>query len=369
VNSTQWKTGCSLFVPITANGTQAPVAFLNNVYKVALYVENPASNAEVSLMLGEEGSADICVKPGEIYDEDLEECVVPHPLETNSHVIKFEHDVPQYFVIDSGKLVGSIYLCEEDVPEQAATVTFYVRRNGAPSKEHNDYVGSCVTITSPRVGQYYVRAVPTSQGDKNITLIVENCASIPGKAGPGCSIDYKQASPLMTQTLGTNYVYWQVNVSVAINLYVSVRSQNGTNNPQIYASMGQIPSEGNADVSGCNQGACGAVNAIMVNITGANQTWFVGINGVNDTVYGIWYNSICAPNCDDHGECTLTGLQAGVCECVADFIGVDCGTTNGLGAQYIVLIIIASLVVASAVIGFIAWAYMRRKRVDYEHVS
>jgi len=43
--------------------------------------------------------------------------------------------------------------------------------------------------------------------------------------------------------------------------------------------------------------------------------------------------------------------------------------SKGLGPQYIVLIIIASLVVASAIIGFVAWAYMRRKRADYEIVS
>jgi hypothetical protein len=206
---------------------------------------------------------------------------------------------------------------------------------------------------------------------KNITLNVESCAHLPGKAGPGCTLSYALASTLMTQTLGTNYIYWQVqNISAAANLWVSVRSQNGSNIPFIYASLGQIPTDGNADINGCNQGACGAVNSIMVNVTGtANQTWFIGINGQNSTIFGIWYQSLCAPNCDDHGECTQFGPQAGVCECVADFIGVDCGTTNGLGAQYIVLIIIASLVVASAVIGFIAWAYMRRKRVDYEHVS
>ena len=57
--------------------------------------------------------------------------------------------------------------------------------------------------------------------------------------------------------------------------------------------------------------------------------------------------------------------------CVSDYEGVDCATPSGamLGAQYIVLIIIASLVVASALIGFVAWAYMRRRRQQYQVVG
>jgi hypothetical protein len=55
-------------------------------------------------------------------------------------------------------------------------------------------------------------------------------------------------------------------------------------------------------------------------------------------------------------------------------LGLDCQTPNenGLGSQYIVLIIIASLVLASSVIGFIVWLYMRRsksKSGGYEKVG
>jgi hypothetical protein len=59
----------------------------------------------------------------------------------------------------------------------------------------------------------------------------------------------------------------------------------------------------------------------------------------------------------------------GFCNCIDGFIGVDCNTPNGFGPQFIVLIIIAVLVALTAVIGFGAWAYMRRKRGQYDIVS
>jgi len=373
LNATQqWSnSGCTIFVDIEKNGT-FPLPLRNVQYKMAYFPKTAGTNPEVTIMI----TGDECTTLGEIYDDQDDDCVVPtllHPGVTN---ITMDENV-QFFYFDSGMLVGSITLTEEDIGEPpSSTVNFYIRRVGAPSELNNDYHGmSPIQINYPLLGRYFIRLNTTRHGPKSIKLAIESCEATPGKAGPGCAIEYGQTTTLMLlKRLTQSYSYFQVNVSTESKfmLWVSVRSTNGSapTIPSIYASLGQLPLEGNADISGCNQGACGAVNAIQFNNTAnTNQTWFVAVSGVNDTEYGIWINSLCAPNCDDHGECTQTGLQAGVCECVADFIGVDCGKTNGLGAQYIVLIIIASLVVASAVIGFIAWAYMRRKRVDYEHVS
>jgi len=90
---------------------------------------------------------------------------------------------------------------------------------------------------------------------------------------------------------------------------------------------------------------------------------------LNGSIAGVWFNSLCAPDCIDHGNCQPDGPAAGYCQCIDGFIGVDCGTPNGFGPQFIVLIIIAVLVALTAVIGFGAWAYMRRKRGQYDIVS
>jgi len=88
--------------------------------------------------------------------------------------------------------------------------------------------------------------------------------------------------------------------------------------------------------------------------------------------YGLWTGSVCAPNCQTNGNCINDGPGTGSCRCNDNYSGLDCAIQgeSGLPPQYIVLIIIASLVVASAIIGFIAWAYMQKKRRgDYSPVA
>lgn len=137
----------------------------------------------------------------------------------------------------------------------------------------------------------------------------------------------------------------------------------------------------NTDVPNCNREYCDVVRSITFNVT-EEEDWYVAVVNPHDTgnvTFGIWWNSSCVTGCvnENHGQCQLDGR----CECEIDFEGIDCSvcmfftlfranfSAKGLGPQYIVLIIIASLVVASAIIGFVAWAYMRRKRANYEIVS
>lgn len=49
-------------------------------------------------------------------------------------------------------------------------------------------------------------------------------------------------------------------------------------------------------------------------------------------------------------------------------ISVTTAASTGLSPEMIVLIVMGALVVLSAVIGFIAWAYMRRKR-GYDEIQ
>jgi len=156
-------------------------------------------------------------------------------------------------------------------------------------------------------------------------------------------------------------------------VWVNAQSYNGSVNPRIFASLSQLPTYNNADIGGCTQFYCDVVNVIHFNAT-INQVWYIGVQNIdpikqNGSIVGVWFNQICAPDCEDHGTCNLDGPEVGDCSCIDGFIGVDCNTADGLGPQFIVLIIIAVLVALTALIGFGAWAYMRRKRGQYDLVS
>lgn len=167
-------------------------------------------------------------------------------------------------------------------------------------------------------------------------------------------------------------MYYRVVSSSANPLWVSVAPLDGKKMPNVYASVNQAPTNATADITNCNQQYCQSINVIKLDNTTTNMTWYIGITSPNDTSYGIWFSQTCAPGCGDNGgQCTTNGPGVGICVCAQDYVGLDCSTdTNtGIQPQYIVLIIIASLVVASAIIGFIAWAYMQKKRQGYVKVK
>jgi len=155
-------------------------------------------------------------------------------------------------------------------------------------------------------------------------------------------------------------------------LWVSVGS--GTPSPSVYISINQVPTDTSFLVQECNQPYCESNSIIKLTGLEGNYTFYVGLYNNNpntSATYGIWFNNTCAPDCTNNGQCTMQGPNTGLCVCNTDYVGYDCGTLseNGLPAQYIVLIIIASLVVASAIIGFIAWAYMQKKRTGYSSLG
>jgi hypothetical protein len=211
---------------------------------------------------------------------------------------------------------------------------------------------------------------------------LEDCSKANSSAGPECKVKYYDTTnpenvPYMMNIFDAPGVfqYFKVIVNKTQPLWASVRSDSGFNFPTIYASKGQLPTPTSFDLVNCNFQFCDGANILFVNATLAtdNEIWFIGTTTkVVNTTYGVWFNSVCAQECTDQntGTCTETDPNYGMCECATSSLtGVDCTIRNGLPPEYIVLIIIAALVVASAIIGFVAWAYMRRKRVQYEHVS
>jgi hypothetical protein len=250
----------------------------------------------------------------------------------------------------------------------------YARYMGTPSALVNDAIDSAngtIIVDSPRRGSwiFYVHAM--ANGTYMFSVEEHLCSA--GTAGSDCHLQIEPAFNNMSLTItperGVRYLRFRSTPQQG--LLVSVTALNSTNIPFIYASRYQIPVLGKdviADVRNCNRDYCSVVRSIAHNTT-AEEDWYIVVDAsvAGNTTYGLWFNTTCVPNCveDSHGSC----LDSGLCDCELDFEGIDCSISKGLGPQYIVLIIIASLVVASAIIGFVAWAYMRRKRANYEIVS
>jgi len=174
--------------------------------------------------------------------------------------------------------------------------------------------------------------------------------------------------------------YYSVSVTAPEPFWVSVYTPN-LSDFDLYVRLGAIPDEMTSDIKNCNfYGSCDYAKIINFNNTAASlpsgqvNTYYVGIHANTNISYTIWWSSTCAPLCvsneEESGVCTFSGTTIGQCSCEDGYMGFDCSLPNGtLPTQYIVLIIIASLVVLSALIGFFAWAYMQRKREGYSSLS
>jgi hypothetical protein len=297
--------------------------------------------------------------------------------------------------VDGEYYYFSVTIPKEDNPPKEVVVSVNVSTldicltfNASPVK--CQFNGTkVITLPWPRVGVWYGRVHQNPVPGKfesnllapvpfQITAVTSVCP-IAGNVGPYCNEtltigDKTLLSEPSIAPLGS--LYYRVAASYPSNPFWITVGSTPLSAFQVYVSLSQIPTPNNYDLIGCNQPFCDRNIIINLNNTATltgNQTFFVLIkNLVNATVsLGVWFNSICAPGCEGNGQCTTGGPGTGLCVCPADWAGYSCtiSVDNGLPAQYIVLIIIASLVVASAIIGFIAWAYMQKKRSGYVKVK
>lgn len=243
---------------------------------------------------------------------------------------------------------------------------------GQPPADHNGTL--IVDLPLPGTWVFAVYRSADTAGAATLSVAGDSCAV--GHAGEGCpEIAVAKSNVTLTLTAKAGhtptYTYY-FNASKTRPLFVSVTTFNQSFIPMLYASQGQLPAidGSNAMISNCNRDYCSAVHSIFYNTTAEMEDWYITVHTVLETgniTFGIWFDENCVTDCtkNNRGQC----LADGTCQCYLDFTGIDCAISEGLGAPYIVLIIIASLVVASAVVGFVAWAYMRRKRNDYETLS
>jgi len=266
----------------------------------------------------------------------------------------------------------------------------YVSHMGTPTRDSTQITAP---VSNPLPGEWNLLYYITADTDSNYTInipAVYNCP-INNTAGDDClypltAVTTSIASPAaVAGKIPLQAGWWDfysVSVIAPEPFWVSVYTSN-LSDFDLYVRLGAVPSntEGTYDIKNCNvYGSCGYATIINLNNTaaalpfGQPSTYYVGIYARTNITYTIWWSSTCAPLCvaneEESGVCTFSGTSIGQCLCEDGYMGFDCATPNGtLPTQYIVLIIIASLVVLSALIGFFAWAYMQRKREGYSSLS
>jgi hypothetical protein len=272
-----------------------------------------------------------------------------------------------------------------------AAVGLHLRRDAYPFvnpaefawNDANSENGELV-IKNPAPGDYLIGAMLAGNAngtDFSFEASAKVCNASANVAGPDCDtsvVELASASgQLYDGTAGPSMVYYKLKVDLLnkTRLSFSVASKTSAPTPRVYVRWGNLPDENNYDYVGCSTEYC-AVNQVDLEIlTGSAGDWYIGVSAAPNTsdsyAFGIWHGSVCPNNCGgDHGTCNTEGEKMGTCSCAEGFTAIDCSETahSGLSPEMIVLIVMGALVVLSAVIGFIAWAYMRRKRV-YEEIQ
>jgi len=375
MNPKYWGSKACTFIQSTSGNVDVHVQLSMVPYALAVFVKNATKTnfTQVSFTIGTADDSCNALQTANFAGV----CMDVKQIENHAKV-----DVPlglsafHFALVPSNNLTEFITIyCKDNTTE----LDFWIRRDGTPAV--GGMMGKCPgepkKIPAPRFGLfgYYLLVENKLNKTQDLSLDFTLCGSHMG--GEGCNQTILNASTVsQMMLLHKNIYYFKINATTKNPVWVSVRRINGTQmnvvNPLIFASLNQIPTLTNADIGGCNQFYCDLVNVIHFNVT-ENQTWYIGIANsdekFNGTTAGVWFNSVCAPDCADHGTCNDMGPQMGFCDCIDGFIGVDCQLPNGFGPQFIVLIIIAVLVALTAVIGFGAWAYMKRKRGQYDIVS
>jgi len=165
--------------------------------------------------------------------------------------------------------------------------------------------------------------------------------------------------------------------NVSMNrLIASLSDDSDKDRASIYAAFNRIPNWNGVamteyDYAGCTVQYCGKVVSINTNLTtpqiglqdGTVGTWYiVVVSNREKTAYKAWFGSVCPANCNSQGDCQTGADNYGTCKCKDGYSTLSCTKdNNNFLIEYIILIIIASLVLVSALLGLIAWAYMRRR--------
>jgi hypothetical protein len=277
-----------------------------------------------------------------------------------------------------------------------ATVSYmvYVKYASAPTQTQGDdlvfSVNSTTTlqVPAPISGNWYIAVVRTSGSSStyNLTGAVTTCQNS-SQAGPDCSSDFAPFLGNVSANAAGNAVSKNVTngltlfriarATVSSRLFVGVsglRPSKFPANVTLYLSVGGAPTTSSLIWAGCDEGPCSVVQAanFSSNFLVQGDIW-IGVANANASEMVIaWRDSPCANNCNNQGTCETDTAndKFGQCSCQNLYEGVDCSVKpTGLPIQVIVLIIIGSLLLLTALVGLIAWIVSRRsQRAGYQQV-
>jgi len=381
---------CIFYINTTGKDTETiTFALLDAEYIVGTYLSEAEPKAGQNTTIKIDINGMVCAN-GTYYDEVSKTCLTAEPLGMFPQNITadFTAGETKIWMFQAPNRIGHIAFQTVAGGEiSAENSVMYARYNAAPLAAVHDYSDATggLLIPSPLPGTWVISVHAAEAGTAHFEFTGLACGT--DRAGTNCTTPVTDAFSNASYTIHPEeWIYLRFEATANQGLLFSVTTENSSSIPYIFAAKGQVPSlissathesqfelappgKFSADIINCNRQYCDVVRSIAHNTTDGAEEWFVGIYSQFSVpvVFAFWFNTSCIPNCetDNHGQCSETGR----CDCEIDYEGTDCMISKGLGPQYIVLIIIASLVVASAIIGFVAWAYMRRKRADYEIVS
>eukprot|EP01122_Echinamoeba_exundans_P005647 TRINITY_DN157_c0_g1_i1.p1 TRINITY_DN157_c0_g1~~TRINITY_DN157_c0_g1_i1.p1 ORF type:complete len:553 (-),score=134.02 TRINITY_DN157_c0_g1_i1:25-1683(-) len=277
----------------------------------------------------------------------------------------------------------------------ASTWTAYIRYASAPRFDGTDdytvpLTGELqtVVIPAPLVGNWYIALNSTAGPNMYINATIAGpCPN--GTAGPQCTSDFAPflgnvssvsgaASLKLNQSANGLTLFRLARSSLNSTFLVSVAGSRGDKsqaNYTLYLAVGGAPNPNTPIWTGCTSGQCGFVQSASFSsaFTVAGDLW-VGVQSTNasaDTLL-VWRESTCANDCSGKGDCVSDTTKAtyGLCACGNSYSGADCSIApTGLPIQVIVLIIIGSLLLLTAIIGVLAWIISRRgQRAGYQSV-
>jgi hypothetical protein len=281
--------------------------------------------------------------------------------------------------------MSTAYFSLRSSSQSNGTLTLFAREGSMPQTNGlNDAEGDNVlNVTVPSPGHWYFAVtVNGSSPVTNVSLLSQQCNVSANEGGPSCSSPITDLTSLHPGALfkfypsANSWTYFKyfINSSLSSTLWFTVAPLNPKNTSsdafKVYVRYGVLPTQSQADFVGCSAEYC-PVNSVQLSVANSAQgPWYIGVltSPNANAPFGIWLDSVCANNCSGKGTCATSGPNMGLCSCNTGFTLVDCSVAE-FPTEYIVLIVMGSLIVLSAMIGLIAWLYMKKKNKQYEEIN
>mmetsp|Transcript_7569 Transcript_7569/g.19094 ORF Transcript_7569/g.19094 Transcript_7569/m.19094 type:complete len:525 (+) Transcript_7569:160-1734(+) len=274
--------------------------------------------------------------------------------------------------------VVSLFARHAALPWEEAPWTY---RAGSDVMDVDDDPTSVLVVDHPRAGPWYIMVKNNIYNDVNVTLQIRPIDNFDEKAIPHphyeeVLVPLSSGAKIEGSVPAGSWRYYRfISRCDKQKKYsdmcfrISISSQDGTKaGPALYIRRGAFPVHTPDQMSwdGYAQGSfVSRIETLYMN----DDVWYVGVRGVptGSEDYVIWFGSMCAPDCDDHGRCKYHGDRRGWCECDDGHEGYDCTTESKesvLGpiwwAVIVVVIVFAGLALLFGVASIVISAVLRR---------